>query len=167
MGRGVQQGDPLSPYLFLLCVELLADGIKSDSNVKGVKIQDKEFIHGQYADGTFFLDGTESSQYHCLNTLGLFAECSGLRVHINKAKATWSRCKRHSDTILLPFRNLTWLFGKTFEVLGLMFSTELNRIPVLNYSKNIDKIKKTPKMLVIVLSKCHWKNTGYKSISYS
>ena len=149
-------------------MELLADSIKSDSNIKTVKIQDKEFILSQYADDTFFLlDGTENSLYHCLNTLDLFAECSGLRVNIDKTKAIWLGCKRHSDTVLLPSRNLTWLFGETFEVLGLIFSTELNRTPVLNHSKKIVEIKKTPRLLVMALSKCHWKNAGYKSISYS
>ena len=107
-------------------MELLADSIKSDSNIKRVKIQDNEFILGQYADDTFFLlDGTESSLYHCLNALDLFAECSGLRVNMDKMKAVLLGCKRYYDTILLPSRNLTWLFGETFEVLGLTFSTEL------------------------------------------
>ena len=86
--RGVRQGDLLSPYLFLICVELLADGIKANTNVKGIKIKDTEFLLCQYADDTFFtLDGSESSLQHCLNTLKLYAECSGLKVNIEKTKA--------------------------------------------------------------------------------
>ena len=81
--RGVRQGDSLSPYLFLICVELLADEIKANTNVKGIKTKDTEFLIGQYADDTVFTrDGSESSLQHCLNTLELYAECSGLKVNI-------------------------------------------------------------------------------------
>jgi hypothetical protein len=36
LGRGVRQGDPLSPYLFLLAAEILASSI-TNQNIKGIK----------------------------------------------------------------------------------------------------------------------------------
>ena len=50
--RGVRQGDPLSPYLFVTAVEILAIAIRSQDDIKGIKLNNSETKLLQFADDT-------------------------------------------------------------------------------------------------------------------
>ena len=50
--RGVRQGDPLSPSLFLLAVETLAIAIRENVEINGIVIDKQQTKLLQYADDT-------------------------------------------------------------------------------------------------------------------
>ena len=143
MSRGVRQGDPLSPYLFIICAELLADAMKQNGQINGITVNNEEFLLRQYADDTFFLlDGTQTSLSQCLDTLELFGECSGLKVNVEKTKAVWLGSKRFSKDILLLEKNLAWVFNEPFDILGITFFVETQQIVEYNYRMKLDEVRK-------------------------
>ena len=46
----LSQGDPLFPYLFILVLEILVIDIRSDSTIKGIRIDDQELKLIIFAD---------------------------------------------------------------------------------------------------------------------
>ena len=50
--RGVRQGCPLSPYLFILSAEVTAYKIRQDRQIKGIEILGNELRLRQRADDT-------------------------------------------------------------------------------------------------------------------
>ena len=85
--RGCRQGDPISPYLFILCSEFLTLAIKNDENIEGIQVLTKDHKSSQYADDTsVYLKASERNLRNCLNTLEWFYYISGLKKYINKTK---------------------------------------------------------------------------------
>jgi len=46
------QGDPVSPYNFILCVEILAKKVRENKDIKGITVCTNEVKISQYADDT-------------------------------------------------------------------------------------------------------------------
>ena len=86
VGRSCRQGDPLSRYLFILCVEILALKIRKEDSVKGFKMGNFEKKLDFYADDlTAYLDGSESSLKNIIHILDEFKLISGLKLILQNA----------------------------------------------------------------------------------
>ena len=71
---GSRQGDPLSPYIFLLCAEVLGQMLRKNINIKGIVINNKVMKISQYADDTqILLDHTGK----CIRQLVVFTHIAG------------------------------------------------------------------------------------------
>ena len=77
--RECRQGDPISPYLCIICSEIFALAIKEEKILIGLKIAKKEHKLCQYADDTsVFLMASKKNLRLCLRILQWFYEISGL-----------------------------------------------------------------------------------------
>ena len=93
----------MSPYLFILSAEILADAIRKKQRIKGIEINGIDLKLSQYAeDTTLILDGSEESFLESAILIETFRDISGLRFNIKKTKALWIGSKKDCDLILLP-----------------------------------------------------------------
>ena len=92
--RGTRQGDPLSAYLLILCVESLFIQIREDENIKGIVIGDHEIKLSAYADFADFLTLGVKSLQTILQTCATFQLYSSLKLNLDKSEACWIGTKR-------------------------------------------------------------------------
>ena len=141
LSRGVRQGCPLSPYLFILCAQVWGNSVRNDTRIQGIKVLDTECKISQYADDTtFILDGSQSSFSRSLYPLDTFALISGLKVNYEKTDALWiGSCK--SSEITLPSSKPTLCAKDKVYALGVWFSTLKDTPAQVSFWGIIDKIQ--------------------------
>ena len=92
--RGVRQGCPLSPYLFILSAEVLANKIRQDLHVKGIEILGNELRLSQYADDTNLFCADLASVEKALEIVDNFGSLAGLKLNRKKQKRSgWENGK--------------------------------------------------------------------------
>ena len=139
LGRGCRQGDPISPYLFIIAAEILSNSIRSSESIKGISIGNTEFKIGQYADDTFlFLDGSKKSLDSAISCLRKFREYSGLKINMDKCEAFWMGTKVGSlDRLQSNIRFVT-----EFKLLGIRFPQNMQHFNSVNIDSKITEIEK-------------------------
>ena len=111
--RGIRQGDPLSPYLFILCAEVLSNLLTKAEDLnrlKGMKISTTGPVinHLLFADDAlFFCHAHQKSCNTIMSILHEYEQVSGQAVNLNKSAITFeSRVKQHVKTRLRRILNI-------------------------------------------------------------
>ena len=83
--RGLFQGNPIAPYLFLIQIELLGILIRKNDKIKGIKIGDYVNLLTKYADDLgLFLLYDQCTWQEVEKTLLYFEQISGMKINYNK-----------------------------------------------------------------------------------
>lgn len=85
LSRGIRQGCPVSPYLFLIISQPLANHIKA-STIKGMSIIDRELIITQLADDTTLFLRNENQIPVAINVIEEFSKASGVYLNVKKCE---------------------------------------------------------------------------------
>ena len=159
--RGCRQGDPISPYLFILCAEILAIMIRKNDTIRGIDIGQRELKISQYADDTtLFMDGSKESFEYCVHTILEYAKFSGLNMNFDKTQVICLGSLRNKQIHYMPNIPIQWN-PQTFTLLGIEFNVELKNImdnnirlkmaQMRNIMKNWSKRNLTPLGRITVL----------------
>ena len=125
---GTRQGDPLSTYVFILCLEIFIIQVRSDTSIRGFRYNGMEKKLMAFADDTTFLVRDTQSLRRMLNLAKYFQEYSSLKFNVKKCEACWiGRAKgQSSKPIQCKWINLN---QNSIKILGAHFS----------YNKQLDK----------------------------
>ena len=102
--RRVLKDCPLSPFLFILSVELLALKLRYIPECKGISLPNSQEVKlSQFADDTTLIlsdiDSLKASLHH-INTSG---EISGLKLNVTKTKPMWIGSKKECKNKIMNF----------------------------------------------------------------
>ena len=119
ISRGIRQGCPISALLYILCAEIMAENIRNNKNINGIKIgRDKEIKVTQMADDTTIILRAENDIPILIAELKRFSEVSGLTLNASKTKGLLlgrhrrSRNKIHDiDFLATAIKSLCVYFG--------------------------------------------------------
>ena len=135
--KGVRQGCPLSPYLFILSSEILSNKIRQDPNIKGIKIYENEIRLSQFADDTTLFNADLASLERALKIIDDFGRIAGLSLNVEKTKAIW--LGKWANNKNKPL-NLKWLHSPV-KILGIHFSYDEKRNNELNFMQKVQRLQ--------------------------
>lgn len=151
--RGVRQGCPISPMLYVIALEPLLQAIRKNPNIQGAPMpQTSETIKViAYADDvTLFLSSNES--FTALNhELTMFELATGSKINRQKSKGLWlGEWSQRRDKPL----NITWTkIG--IRILGIEYKANYSAMVHTNWRNTLNKVRNT-------LTKYSGRNLSYQ-----
>ena len=139
LSRGVRQGDPLSPYLFIIALETLAIKIRGDDGIKGITIRDEPVKLSLFADDMTCFIKDSSSYTNLFVTLKTFGGCSGLKINNEKTEAL---ALGNSSSLWEGSSDMPNLCN-TIKILGVYFGYDAKQKDELNFRNTLKSLKKT------------------------
>jgi len=139
LSRGCRQGCPLSPFLFNLAIEPLAEAIRANKEITGINIGKTQNKISLYADDIIlYLTSPEQSIPAVLDLITKFGTISGYKINLTKSNALLMNSSVSNNLrAISPF---TWA-QNSFKYLGVNVALKLKDLYSINYIPLLKKIK--------------------------
>ena len=108
-GQECNQGCPLSPSLYLLMAEIMANKLRDHKGIKGIKIGGIEYLISQFADDTdMYLLYEEETLSNTFKVLSGIETNTGLQISYDKTTLYRTGSLRHTNAKLWTPRKVIW-----------------------------------------------------------
>ena len=137
--KGVRQGCPLSPLLYVLVFETLLTKIRTSPNINGLKLPgtNEEAKLSAFADDATLILTDYNSIFSSFQILTNYEQASGAKLNKSKSCGVWlSKWKNNKDKLC----NIHWTNDK-HKILGFFFGN--GTFDKMNWKKPLDKFKKS------------------------
>ena len=137
--RGLFQGNPISPYCFILIIELLAIMIRKNSKIEGLKIGEINYLLSLFADDLdIFIKNDTKVWYELKKTIEEFEKISGLTVNYDKTSIYRLGSARRTNAMAYATKKLHWSKGP-INILGVWYTENEEDLLEKNYSELLSK----------------------------
>ena len=138
--RGVRQGCPLSPYLFIIAAEIFSLSIRQNPHISGIKIGKKINKIKQYADDTQIITLFDARSFaEIVLTFDTFTDISGLTINYDKTEILRIGNIKNTDLTLPNTHTFKWT-NNEIRVLGITIMTSSSEIIASNIEPLLVKI---------------------------
>lgn len=166
--RGVRQGDPLSSYLFLLCIEILAQTVRDNTSTIGIVIGGHEFKINLFADDATCYIEDEDSLVCLIELIDKYSKYSGLRLNIDKSLLVYLGPWRTKHAVLQGIRVET----ESVNILGIQVGPDENECYNVNFINKIQAMKRklgmwSARSLTLIGKVLIAKSMGISNLIYS
>uniref|UniRef100_A0A671UBE6 Reverse transcriptase domain-containing protein n=1 Tax=Sparus aurata TaxID=8175 RepID=A0A671UBE6_SPAAU len=134
INRGVRQGCPISPFLFLLVTELLSISIVNNEKFEGISIFGRELQISQLADDTTLFLKDKNQLLNIIILINQFSHASGLRLNVSKCEILSLHNSNDSTIENIPVKTCV-------KYLGIFVTKDLTARQHLNFANRLKKTK--------------------------
>ena len=139
--RGLFQGNPISSFLFVTIVEILALMLRANPDIEAIEIKGIKYLLSQFADDLdLFLKSNVRSLNVAIDTIMEFCRYTGMRMNMEKTTVYRIGSVRFSNARLYTRHQLHWATSP-INILGVLVTHQLEKLSALNYDNLINEME--------------------------